>query len=205
MTGAYVASIDQGTASSRCMLFDGRGRIVSVAQKEHRQLFPRPGWVEHDPEEILANVLEVVRDSLGKAGLGLSDLVALGIANQRETTIVWERDSGRPVYNAISWQDTRTDKIVDALAREGGKDRFRAQTGLPLTTYFSGPKIRWILDHVEGRPRRCREGRRALRHHGHLADLEADRPPRDRRHQCQPDHADGPQSPGTGTTSCSRR
>ena len=148
--GAYVASIDQGTSSSRCLLFDERGRIVSVAQKEHRQLFPRPGWVEHDPEEILANVLEVVADSLEKADLKLTDLAALGIANQRETTMVWDRHSGRPICNAISWQDTRTDKIVDALARDGGKDRFRVKTGLPLTTYFSGPKIQWILDHVEG-------------------------------------------------------
>jgi glycerol kinase len=150
VTGAYVASIDQGSASSRCMLFDRRGRLVSVAQKEHRQLFPRPGWVEQDAEEILGNVLQVVPDALEKAELKLADLVALGIANQRETTVVWDRDSGRPIYNAISWQDTRTDKIVNRLAAEGGKDRFRAKTGLPLTTYFSGPKIQWILDHVEG-------------------------------------------------------
>ena len=150
MTGAYVASIDQGSASSRCMLFDRRGRLVSVAQKEHRQLFPRPGWGEQDAEEILGNVLQVVPDALEKAELKLADLVALGIANQRETTVVWDRDSGRPIYNAISWQDTRTDKIVNRLAAEGGKDRFRAKTGLPLTTYFSGPKIQWILDHVEG-------------------------------------------------------
>ena len=150
MTGAYVASIDQGSASSRCMLFDQRGRLVSMAQKEHRQLFPRPGWVEQDGEEILGNVLEVVGDALQKAGLKLADLVALGIANQRETTLVWDRHSGRPIHNAISWQDTRTDKIVNRLAAEGGKDRFRAKTGLPLTTYFSGPKIQWILDHVEG-------------------------------------------------------
>jgi len=150
VTGAYVASIDQGTASSRCLLFDERGRIVSVAQKEHRQLFPRPGWVEHDPEEILANVLEVVHDAIAKEGLKLSDLVALGIANQRETTMVWDRHSGRPVYNAISWQDTRTDRIVDQLSREAGQDRFRTKTGLPLATYFSGPKVSWILDHVEG-------------------------------------------------------
>jgi glycerol kinase len=132
------------------MLFDRRGRLVSVAQKEHRQLFPRPGWVEQDAEEILGNVLQVVPDALEKAELKLADLVALGIANQRETTVVWDRDSGRPIYNAISWQDTRTDKIVNRLAAEGGKDRFRAKTGLPLTTYFSGPKIQWILDHVEG-------------------------------------------------------
>ena len=150
MTGAYVASIDQGSASSRCLLFDDRGRIVSVAQKEHRQLFPRPGWVEQDAEEILGTVLQVVPDALEKAGLKLADLVALGIANQRETTVVWDRRSGRPIYNAISWQDTRTDKIVNRLAAEGGKDRFRAKTGLPLTAYFSGPKIQWILDHVDG-------------------------------------------------------
>ena len=150
MTGAYVASIDQGSASSRCLLFDERGRIVSVAQKEHRQLFPRPGWVEQDAEEILGTVLQVVPDALEKAGLKLADLVALGIANQRETTLVWDRRSGRPIYNAISWQDTRTDKIVNRLAAEGGKDRFRAKTGLPLTAYFSGPKIQWILDHVDG-------------------------------------------------------
>jgi glycerol kinase len=150
MTGTYVASIDQGSASSRCMLFDQRGRLVSMAQKEHRQLFPRPGWVEQDGEEILGNVLQVVGDALQKAGLKLADLVALGIANQRETTLVWDRHSGRPIHNAISWQDTRTDKIVNRLAGEGGKDRFRAKTGLPLTTYFSGPKIQWILDHVEG-------------------------------------------------------
>jgi len=150
VTGAYVASIDQGSASSRCLLLDERGRIVSVAQKEHRQLFPRPGWVEQDAEEILGTVLQVVPDALEKAGLKLADLVALGIANQRETTVVWDRRSGRPIYNAISWQDTRTDKIVNRLAAEGGKDRFRAKTGLPLTAYFSGPKIQWILDHVDG-------------------------------------------------------
>jgi glycerol kinase len=121
-----------------------------MAQKEHRQLFPRAGWVEQDGEEILGNVLEVVGDALDKVGLKLADLVALGIANQRETTLVWDRRSGRPIYNAISWQDMRTDKIVNLLAAEGGKDRFRAKTGLPLTTYFSGPKIQWILDHVEG-------------------------------------------------------
>jgi glycerol kinase len=150
VTGSYVASIDQGTASSRCFVFDERGRIVSMAQKEHRQLFPRPGWVEHDPEEIWNNVLEVVRGALDKASLGVGDLVALGIANQRETTLVWDRHSGAPVHNAISWQDTRTGRVVEQLSREGGKDRFREKTGLPLTTYFSGPKIQWILDHVEG-------------------------------------------------------
>ena len=131
MTGAYVASIDQGTASSRCMLFDERGRLVSMAQKEHRQLFPRPGWVEQDGEEILGNVLEVVGDALDKVGLKLADLVALGIANQRETTLVWDRHSGRPIYNAISWQDTRTDKIVNLLAAEGGRTASGPRPGSP--------------------------------------------------------------------------
>jgi glycerol kinase len=148
--GGYVASIDQGTASSRCFVFDEQGRIVSMAQKEHRQLFPRPGWVENDPEEIWTNVLEVVHRALDKAGIRLRDLVALGIANQRETTLVWDRQSGQPLCNAISWQDMRTDKLCDQLARVGGKDRFRSKTGLPLAAYFSGPKIRWVLDHVEG-------------------------------------------------------
>jgi glycerol kinase len=121
-----------------------------VGQKEHRQLFPRPGWAEHDPEEILRKVREVVDEAVAQAQLKVSDLVGLGIANQRETTVVWDRHSGRPIYNAIGWQDTRTDRLVDQLAREGGQDRFRATTGLPLATYFSGPKIEWILDHVEG-------------------------------------------------------
>ncbi len=150
MPESFVASIDQGTASSRCLIFDDRGRLVSVGQKEHRQLFPRPGWVEQDPEEILRNVLEVAHAALRQANLGVRDLVALGIANQRETTVVWERLSGRPVYNAISWQDTRTDRLVERLARDGGHERFRAKTGLPMATYFSGPKITWILDHVGG-------------------------------------------------------
>lgn len=156
--GAYVASIDQGTASSRCFIFDELGRVISMAQKEHRQLFPRPGWVEHDPEEIWTNVLEVVRGALDKAGIEMRELVALGIANQRETTLVWDRHSGEPVCNAISWQDTRTDKLVDELAREGGKDRFRPKTGLPLATYFSGPKIRWILNHIQDGPARAQDG-----------------------------------------------
>ena len=150
MPESFVASIDQGTASSRCLIFDARGRLVSVGQKEHRQLFPRPGWVEQDPEEILRNVLEVAHAALRQANLGVHHLVALGIANQRETTVVWERLSGRPVYNAISWQDTRTDRLVERLARDGGQERFRAKTGLPMATYFSGPKITWILDHVGG-------------------------------------------------------
>jgi glycerol kinase len=148
MSEQYVAAIDQGTASSRCLVFDRSARIVSVAQKEHQQFFPRPGWVEHDPEEIWANVEEVVQGALDNANLHASDLVALGIANQRETTIVWERDSDAPVHHAINWQDTRTDHLIRELAGDAGQDRFRAVCGLPLATYFSGPKIRWLLDTV---------------------------------------------------------
>jgi glycerol kinase len=158
MTGRYVASIDQGTASSRCFVFDDRARIVSVAQQEHRQHFPRPGWVEHDPEEILRNVLLVVRVALDKADLRPEDLCALGIANQRETTVLWERRTGAPVHNAINWADTRTDRMCRQLARQHGQDLFREKTGLPVSTYFSGPKIRWLLDHIEGLRERAEAG-----------------------------------------------
>ncbi len=150
MTGRYVASIDQGTASSRCFVFDRGARIVSMAQQEHVQHFPRPGWVEHDPQEIWHHVLSVVRVALEKADLSPADLCALGIANQRETAVLWDRRTGAPVHNAINWQDTRTDRLCRELAREFGQDRFREKTGLPMTTYFSGPKIRWLLDHIPG-------------------------------------------------------
>ncbi len=158
MSERYVAAIDQGTASSRCLVFDRSSRLVSVAQKEHRHIFPRPGWVEHDPEEIWTNVLEVVQSALDKAQLRPSDLVAVGIANQRESTIVWERDTGMPVHNAINWQDTRTDHLVRELAGDVGQDRFRERSGLPLATYFSGPKVRWLLDHVPDLEQRARAG-----------------------------------------------
>lgn len=158
MSEQYVAAIDQGTASSRCMVFDRTARIVSVAQKEHQQLYPRPGWVEHDPEEIWRNVEEVVQGALDKAQLQLSDLVALGIANQRESTLVWERASGAPVHNAINWQDTRTATLVRQLGGDAGQDRFRERCGLPLATYFSGPKIRWLLDTVPGLRERAEAG-----------------------------------------------
>ena len=154
----YVAAIDQGTASSRCLVFDRRARIVSVAQKEHRHYFPRPGWVEHDPEEIWRNVLEVVDEALAKAELSPADLSALGIANQRETTVLWDRRTGTPVHNAINWEDTRTDQLCRELANDGGQDRFREKTGLPLATYFSGPKVRWLLDRVPGLRERAEEG-----------------------------------------------
>jgi glycerol kinase len=154
----YVAAIDQGTASSRCLVFDGKTRIVSVAQREHRQLFPRPGWVEHDPEEIWRNVQAVVNQALGMADLSPSDLCALGIANQRETTVLWDRGTGAPVHNAINWQDMRTDRLCQDLAREFGQHRFREKTGLPVTTYFSGPKVSWLLDRIPGLRERAEAG-----------------------------------------------
>jgi glycerol kinase len=158
VTNRYIAAIDQGTASSRCLLFDERGRIVSVGQKEHHQIFPKPGWVEHDPVEIWQNVLEVVQEALTKVQLTPADIVALGIANQRETTVVWDRATGEPVQNAINWQDIRTDHLIHELAAAGGQDRFRERSGLPLATYFSGPKIRWLLDHIPGLQERAEAG-----------------------------------------------
>jgi glycerol kinase len=150
MSRRYIAAIDQGTTSSRCMVFDAAGAAVSVAQMEHRQIYPRPGWVEHDALEIWTNVETVVGTALGRLGAGPADLAAVGITNQRETTVLWEKATGRPVANAVVWQDTRTASLADELGREGGQDRFRSLCGLPLATYFSGPKIRWLLDHVEG-------------------------------------------------------
>jgi glycerol kinase len=144
----YAAAIDQGTTSTRFMVFDHGGQVVSVDQKEHEQIYPKPGWVEHDAMEIWARTQEMVGAGLNK--VEASDLAAVGVTNQRETTVVWERSSGRPVHNAIVWQDTRTDQICNELASDGGQDRFRAKTGLPIATYFSGPKIKWILDNVDG-------------------------------------------------------
>ncbi|ACL23025.1 glycerol kinase GlpK [Chloroflexus aggregans] len=144
----YAAAIDQGTTSTRCMIFDHSGNVICYDQKEHEQIYPRPGWVEHSPDEIWERTQSVIRGALSKGGLSASDIVAVGITNQRETTVVWNRKTGRPVYNAIVWQDTRTDQICNELAADGGQDRFRAKVGLPLATYFSGPKIRWILDNV---------------------------------------------------------
>ena len=158
MDGRYVASVDAGTASSRCFIFDNGARIVSMAQQEHRQHFPRPGWVEHDPEEIWRHVLSVISVALQKAELSTGDLCGLGIANQRETTVLWDRRTGAPVHNAINWQDTRTDRVCRELAREFGQDRFREKTGLPVTTYFSGPKVRWLLDHIPGLRERAEDG-----------------------------------------------
>ena len=146
----YVGAIDQGTTSTRFMIFDHGGNVVGVDQKEHEQIFPKPGWVEHDPEEIWTRTVEVINGALKKAGITASDLAAVGITNQRETTVVWNRKTGKPVYNALVWQDTRTQAIVDELSADGGQDRFREKVGLPLATYFSGTKVKWILDNVEG-------------------------------------------------------
>jgi glycerol kinase len=146
----YVAAIDQGTTSTRCMVFDHAGKVISIDQKEHEQIFPQPGWVEHSPAEIWDRTQEVVKGALEKGSLETSDLAAVGITNQRETTVVWNKKTGTPVHNAIVWQDTRTDRICDELARDGGQDRFRDKVGLPLATYFSGPKIRWMIDNVPG-------------------------------------------------------
>jgi glycerol kinase len=147
----YVAAIDQGTTSTRCMVFDHSGHVVSVDQTEHEQIFPRAGWVEHDGEEIWRNTRQVAAGALAKADLKASEIVAVGITNQRETALVWDRTTGKPVYNAIVWQDTRTDRIcADLGALGGGQERYRPKTGLPLATYFSGPKIRWVLDNVDG-------------------------------------------------------
>jgi glycerol kinase len=140
------------------MVFDHSGRVVSVAQKEHEQIYPKPGWVEHDPKEIWARSQEVLDEALSEAGANADDIAGLGVTNQRETAVVWDRNTGEPVMNAIVWQDTRTDKLVDEFSADGGQDRFRERVGLPLATYFSGPKIRWILDNVEGAREKAEAG-----------------------------------------------
>ncbi|NYI71173.1 glycerol kinase [Naumannella cuiyingiana] len=154
----YVIAIDQGTTSSRAIVFDSAGSIVSSGQKEHEQILPRAGWVEHDPNEIWANTREVIGQALSRANLTRHDIAAVGITNQRETAVVWDKNTGEPVYNAIVWQDTRTQKIVDELAADGGVERFKDTVGLPLATYFSGTKIKWILDNVDGAREKAEAG-----------------------------------------------
>jgi glycerol kinase len=154
----YVGALDQGTTSTRFMIFDHSGKVIGIDQKEHEQIYPKPGLVEHDPMEIWQRSEDVITGGLKKAKIQASDLAAVGITNQRETTVVWEKSSGKPVYNAIVWQDTRTDKICNELAKDGGQDRFRSKVGLPLATYFSGPKIKWILDNVDGVRERAQRG-----------------------------------------------
>jgi len=146
----FIGAIDQGTTSSRFIVFDRAGATIAMAQKEHAQIFPQPGWVEHDPGEIWRNTQAVITQALAGAGLTARDLAAVGITNQRETTVLWDRANGQPVHNALVWQDTRVDPMVAEFSRHGGQDRFRAQTGLPLASYFSALNLRWLLDNVPG-------------------------------------------------------
>jgi len=154
----YVGAIDQGTTSTRFMIFDHAGQVVGIDQKEHEQIYPKPGWVEHDPMEVWASTQAVVAGALEKAHVDAKDLAAVGVTNQRETTVIWDKNTGKPVYNAIVWQDTRTDLICNELAKVGGQDRLRAKVGLPLATYFSGPKIKWVLDNVPGAREKADKG-----------------------------------------------
>lgn len=158
MSEKFVIAIDQGTTSSRAIVFNHAGEVHSVGQKEHEQIFPAAGWVEHDPAEIWTNVREVIGQALSKANLTRHDIEVVGITNQRETTVVWDKNTGEAVYNAIVWQDTRTQDIVDELAGDGGLERYKQTVGLPLATYFSGTKIKWILDNVEGARERAEAG-----------------------------------------------
>ncbi len=158
----YVGAIDQGTTSTRFIVFNRDGRIVAAEQREHEQITSRAGWVEHDAEEIWRNTREVLGGALASSGLEAGDLAAIGITNQRETTVVWDRETGHPIHNAIVWQDTRTAGLVRELAGERGVDRLRDRVGLPLSTYFSGPKISWILDHVDGARARAEQGELAF-------------------------------------------
>jgi glycerol kinase len=159
---SYVAALDQGTTSTRLILFDADGRMAAIARREHEQILPRAGWVEHDPLEIWHNACTVIDEALADAQVGAEEVAALGITNQRETTVVWDRRTGEPLYNAIVWQDTRTDELVRELAGEQGVDRLRDDVGLPLSTYFSGPKIAWILEHVAGARERAQAGELAF-------------------------------------------
>ncbi len=154
----YIGAIDQGTTSTRFIIFDDSGQIVALAQTEHEQIMLRPGWVEHDPVEIWSNTRDVIAAALAHANLAAHDLAAIGITNQRETTLLWDRQTGHPVHNALVWMDTRTEELVAQLQAQGGQDRFRAQTGLPLATYFSGLKLRWLLDNVPGARERAARG-----------------------------------------------
>lgn len=149
-TKSYVAAIDQGTTSTRFMIFTHSGEVVGSHQMEHEQIYPQAGWVEHDPMEIWERTQDVIKGALKETGVRPQEIASIGVTNQRETTVVWNRNTGEPYYNAVVWQDTRTKDICDELAEDGGQDRFRDKVGLPLATYFSGPKIRWLLDNVDG-------------------------------------------------------
>jgi glycerol kinase len=154
----FVGAIDQGTTSTRFLIFDRKGAIVGSAQKEHEQIYPKPGWVEHNATEIWRNTVSTMADALASAGLSASDLVSVGVTNQRETTLLWDRSTGEPLGNAIVWQDTRTDRLVTELGKDGGQDRLRGKTGLPLATYFSGLKLRWLLENIRGARARAASG-----------------------------------------------
>ena len=154
----YIGAIDQGTTSTRFIVFDRTGEAITSAQREHRQIFPEPGWVEHDPLEIWDNTRAVIAEALAIRGIAAGDLAAIGITNQRETTLLWDRASGVPAYNALVWQDTRVDPLVAEFSRAGGQDRFRALTGLPLASYFSALKLRWLMDNVPEMRRRAEAG-----------------------------------------------
>jgi glycerol kinase len=154
----YAAALDQGTTSSRAMIFDHQGHVVAISQKEHEQIYPKPGWVEHDPKEVWARCQEVLDEAMDAASASKDDIAALGVTNQRETAVVWDKTTGEPIHNAIVWQDTRTDKLVQELGGEVGPDRFRDTVGLPLATYFSSPKVRWILDNVDGAREKAESG-----------------------------------------------
>ncbi|MEX3956651.1 glycerol kinase GlpK [Trinickia sp. EG282A] len=162
MQDQYILALDQGTTSSRAMVFDRMGNIVSVAQKEFTQIYPRPGWVEHDPQEIWSTQAGVAAEAVTRAGLNGGSIAAIGITNQRETTIVWDRETGQPIYNAIVWQDRRTAELCDALKAQGLEAEVRAKTGLPIDAYFSATKIRWILDNVEGAREKAKQGKLAF-------------------------------------------
>jgi glycerol kinase len=162
MPQTYILALDQGTTSSRALLFDRSGTIVSIAQKEFRQIYPQPGWVEHDPNEIWSTQAGVATEALTRVGVGSDALAAIGITNQRETTVVWDRATGKPIYNAIVWQDRRTHDYCDSLRARGHAARVRAKTGLPIDAYFSATKIRWILEHVPGARARARQGELAF-------------------------------------------
>jgi glycerol kinase len=154
-----ILAVDQGTTSTRAMLFDHAGHVLAVDQLEHQQYYPQPGWVEHDPLEIWRAAQAVIRGVLKKVDLSRHNIEAIGVTNQRETVVVWDRETGIPLCPAIVWQDTRTDQIIQELSSVGGQDRYRAKTGLPLATYFSGPKLRWILENVPGARKAAEEGR----------------------------------------------
>ena len=195
----YILSLDQGTTSSRAIIFDHHGQIQAVAQKEFEQIFPKPGWVEHDPNEIWSSQSSVMYEAIIRAGIRARDVAALGITNQRETTIIWDRDTGEPVYNAIVWQDRRTSGICDRLKDAGHVDLFQEKTGLIIDAYFSATKIKWLLDHVEGARKKAEQGRLAFGTvDSWLIWKFTGAHPHHRRDQRQPHHAVQHPRPGLG-------